>query len=160
MIFRSKIHLVAKEFWRLLEVYLFLVISVLGGQAIAKNTYLLSSKSKDKTAETRLLLSRKALLTYPLGLNIPASSMARSAHYPNQDARAATAEKQDNSDSHGCAFVKKHFFAERSSLSTSVPFLQNFAQLFQVQFASPIAYIPQRLKTPFNLIQINTPLLT
>lgn len=54
---------IAREFWRILEVYLFFVVSVLGCTGLGKAPFSFSSKSKDRSSNQKLerRLSLKAV---------------------------------------------------------------------------------------------------
>jgi len=158
MIFRNKIHLVAKDFWRLLEVYLFLIVSVFGGQAIVKNTYLLNSKSKDKTAETRFVLSTKTLLTYPKGFSPNEFKSPRNLHH------VSGMQVDTNSDDPASYHSQPSSLSQVWNGKTAAPgFAWVFRSSYQnyiVQRTHHIANFPPQLHAPCNLIQINSPLLT
>ncbi|NTW50804.1 MAG: hypothetical protein HGB19_13950, partial [Chlorobiales bacterium] len=70
-----KIHRFVREFWRILEVYLFFIVSVLGCTGLGKAPFQYSSKSKDRNSNQKLeqrlpLQSRAGLIAPPEFLNI------------------------------------------------------------------------------------------
>lgn len=61
MLVQQNIKAIPKKVWRLVEVYLFLLVSVFGGQGIIKNNF--SSKYSSRNAECRILVSNNSSRT-------------------------------------------------------------------------------------------------
>ncbi|NTW49125.1 MAG: hypothetical protein HGB19_05210 [Chlorobiales bacterium] len=64
---------IVREFWRILEVYLFFVVSVLGCTGLGKAPFSLSTKSKDRSSDPKL--ERRLSLKVASGEVVPPDYM-------------------------------------------------------------------------------------
>ncbi|NTV45657.1 MAG: hypothetical protein HGB11_03850 [Chlorobiales bacterium] len=144
---RSKIQGIAKGFWRLIEVYLFFIVSVFGGHIIAKSIFSHTSKAKDKAAERRFYLLSKSLL--PVNTQfVPSEAACQAVRYGFVSRESA---------------IEKGSFAQRDAqggfaLSQS-PFISalQFYQLPEVVTDAPVSPLKSSLPQHVSLLQ--TPLL-
>jgi len=154
-----------RELWRLLEVYLFFVVSVLGCTGLGKVPSSSSSRGKDKSCERkierRLPLQIKHSLIAPPKVVLCGFTSRTIEHLPRTSCAPESDQDEDISAAgHWVQHEISKAFSAQQQLPQS-PFLSAFSfyhsndlslQLNSVYFST--------LSTAHNLLQISTPLLT
>lgn len=160
MFMRSKIQGIVKGCWRLIEVYLFFIVSVFGGHIVAKNILSHTSKAKDKSVERRIyLLSKSVLSSSELHLS-PSGMLCQAARSMTAGHTVLTKKESGDSDP---IVAQKEFCSQLDvqggfALSES-PFITalEFYQLLHIVTDAPISPLETRLPQQMTLLQ--TPLL-
>ncbi|ACF13749.1 hypothetical protein Ctha_1286 [Chloroherpeton thalassium ATCC 35110] len=150
---------VTRELWRLLEVYLFFVVSVLGCTGLGKAPSSLSSKSKerncDRKIEKNLPLHSKTTLIAPPKFVLIGSPFQAVDALPRMS--CVQEESTDDDDAIRISrLAKKHH-----SFTCDAPFFNTFNSYHLVfhSLESHLTVLSAHL-TARNLLQISTPLLT
>lgn len=147
----NSIQSIGKKFWRLVEVYIFVMMSTVSGSAITKDVVFAKSKAKDKTLQTSIELFTTRSSAPPHAANTP------NLEYENQVESATcgrVADQQTFKTSH-CAIEKGHAI-EKEHFTCA-------ARLFEARLSAfAHQYVFQehvRHHLPLNLAAENLPLL-
>ncbi len=143
----NNIQSIGKKCWRLVEVYIFVIMSTISGSAITKDVVSAKSKAKDKTLQvgTELLVTSASAPPH----------MAATKNLQTQAASSVAVQKNLNTSktSSNCA-IEKGRAIEKGQLTCA-------ARLFEKRICALVRSLQERVRhtLPFNLITQRTPLL-
>lgn len=117
-----KAHRFVREFWRILEVYLFFIVSVLGCTGLGNAPFQYSSKSKDRTSNQKL--EKRLPLETRAGLIVPPEYIINIGHWHVAEGRAHVASQKDASgDDDSSIADSKAAKSARFANTPNTPFL-------------------------------------
>ncbi len=151
----NSIQSIGKNFWRLVEVYIFVMMSTVSGSAITKDVVFAKSKAKDKTLQTGIELFTTRSSAPPHAANTPNLEYESQYESRVESATCGCVADQQTFKTSRCA-IEKGRAIEKEHFTCAARLFEARLSAFAHQY---VFQEHMRHHLPLNLATENLPLL-